>query len=59
VAPTRARLTRFDELSMRLGEEMSPEEMERVLDEQAKLQDAIEAAGAWELLLTAVTTAWR
>jgi len=34
---------------MRLGEEMSPEEMERVLDEQAKLQDAIEAAGAWEL----------
>ena len=27
VAPTRALLTRFDELSMRLGEEMSPEEM--------------------------------
>ncbi len=49
VAPTRALLTRFDELSMRLGEEMSPEEMERVLDEQGKLQDAIEAAGAWEL----------
>jgi ATP-binding cassette ChvD family protein len=49
VAPTRALLTRFDELSMRLGEEMSPEEMERVLDEQGRLQDAIEAAGAWEL----------
>jgi len=49
VAPTRALLTRFDELSMRLGEEMSPEEMEKVLDEQGKLQDAIEAAGAWEL----------
>jgi ATP-binding cassette ChvD family protein len=49
VAPTRALLTRFDELSMRLGEEMSPEEMERVLEEQGKLQDAIEAAGAWEL----------
>jgi energy-dependent translational throttle protein EttA len=49
VAPTRDLLTRFDELSMRLGEEMSPEEMERVLDEQGKLQDAIEAAGAWEL----------
>jgi len=49
VAPTRALLTRFDELSMRLGEEMSPEEMEKVLEEQGKLQDAIEAAGAWEL----------
>ena len=49
VAPTRALLTRFDELSMRLGEEMPPEEMERVLEEQGKLQDAIEAAGAWEL----------
>jgi ATP-binding cassette ChvD family protein len=49
VAPTRALLTRFDELSMRLGEEMSPEEMERALAEQARLQDAIEAAGAWEL----------
>jgi ATP-binding cassette ChvD family protein len=34
---------------MKLGEEMSPEEMERVLDEQGTLQDAIEAAGAWEL----------
>ncbi|MFP3941486.1 MAG: energy-dependent translational throttle protein EttA [Thermoanaerobaculia bacterium] len=49
VAPTRELLTRFDELSMRLGEEMEPEEMERVLDEQSKLQDAIESAGAWEL----------
>jgi len=49
VAPTRELLTRFDELSMRLGEEMSAEEMERVLDEQSQLQDAIEAAGAWEL----------
>ncbi len=49
VAPTRELLTRFDELSMKLGEELSPEEMERVLEEQSKLQDAIEAAGAWEL----------
>jgi energy-dependent translational throttle protein EttA len=49
VAPTRALLSRFDELSMRLGEEMAPEEMERVLEEQGRLQDAIEAAGAWEL----------
>ncbi|MEM7482365.1 MAG: energy-dependent translational throttle protein EttA [Acidobacteriota bacterium] len=49
VAPTRALLTRFDELSMRLGEEMSADEMDKVLADQGKLQDAIEAAGAWEL----------
>jgi len=49
VADTRALLTRFDELSMKLGEEMSEDEMTKVLDEQARVQDAIEAAGAWEL----------
>ncbi len=49
VADTRALLTRFDDLSMKLGEEMSEDEMTRVLDEQARVQDAIDAAGAWEL----------
>ncbi|MEM7049846.1 MAG: energy-dependent translational throttle protein EttA [Acidobacteriota bacterium] len=49
VAETRALLTRFDELSMRLGEELSDDEMAQVLEQQGKLQDAIEAAGAWEL----------
>lgn len=49
MAPTRALLTRCDELSMRLGEETSIEEMERGLDDQAKLLDSIDAAGAWEL----------
>jgi len=49
VAATRALLTRFDEINERFAEEMSPEEMEKVLAEQAKVQDAIEAAGAWDL----------
>ena len=49
VAETRAMLTRFEELSMKLGEPMEPDEMERVLEEQAKAQDAIEAANAWDL----------
>src|SRR5215213_7259687 len=48
VAPTRALLARFEHLSARLGE-AGPEEMERLLDEFAKMQDAIEAAGAWDL----------
>jgi energy-dependent translational throttle protein EttA len=49
VAPIRALLTRFDEINARFGEELSAEEMDKVLEEQAKVQDAIEAAGAWDL----------
>ena len=49
VAATRALLTRFDEINAKFGEELSPEDMEKVLEEQAKVQDAIDAAGAWDL----------
>jgi ATP-binding cassette ChvD family protein len=49
VGPTRKLLTRFDEINARLGEDMSPEEMEKLLAEQAKVQDLIEAHNAWDL----------
>jgi len=49
VATTRALLERFDEINAKFADEMSPGEMEKVLEEQAKVQDAIEAAGAWDL----------
>ena len=49
VAESREILDRFNELSMQLGEDMSPEEMERVLEEQANVQDQIDAANLWEL----------
>jgi len=49
VASTRELLTRFDELSMRLGEDLPADEMDKVLAEQGRVQDAIEAADAWEL----------
>jgi sulfate-transporting ATPase len=49
VAATRALLTRFDEINAKFGEDLSPEEMDKVLEEQAKVQDAIDAAGAWDL----------
>ena len=49
VAKVRALLTRFDEINAKFAEELSPEEMDKVLEEQAKVQDAIEAAGAWDL----------
>ncbi len=49
VAPIRAHLTRFDEINARMGEDLDPDEMDRLLDEQAKVQDAIEAADGWDL----------
>lgn len=49
VEPTRAILRRFDEINARLGEDMSPEQMDKLLAEQAKVQDQIEALNAWEL----------
>src|SRR3954465_8403272 len=42
-------LVRFDEVNMRLGEDITPAEMDKLLEEQGKLQDAIEAGKGWEL----------
>jgi ATP-binding cassette ChvD family protein len=49
VAGSRATMERYNELNMKLGEDMSPEEMEKVLEEQAKVQDKIDAENLWEL----------
>ncbi|HEX5757971.1 MAG TPA: energy-dependent translational throttle protein EttA [Thermoanaerobaculia bacterium] len=49
VAETRALLTRFDEINARFGEDLSPDEMDKLLAEQARVQDAIDHANAWEL----------
>src|SRR5881409_1430821 len=49
VAETRALLTRFDEVSAKLGEPLSDAEMAKLLEEQARLKDKIDAANAWDL----------
>jgi energy-dependent translational throttle protein EttA len=49
VAEGRALLQGFEEISAKMAEPISDEEMTALLDEQAKLQDRIDAAGAWEL----------
>ncbi len=49
VAPIKKLLSRFDEVNAKLGEDMSPAAMEKLLEEQGKLQDAIEAANGWDL----------
>src|SRR3989442_12627607 len=49
VAPIKALLARYDDVNAKLGEELSADEMDKVLEEQGKLQDKIEAANAWDL----------
>jgi ATP-binding cassette ChvD family protein len=49
IAETKALLDRFNDISMKFAEPMSDEEMNALLEEQGKLQDAIDAAEAWDL----------
>jgi ATPase subunit of ABC transporter with duplicated ATPase domains len=44
-----AKLERFNAISEQFAEPMSDDEMNKLLEEQAKLQDQIDAAGGWEL----------
>ena len=49
VAGTRALLTRYDEINAKFGEDLSPDEMDKVLAEQGRVQDQIDAASGWDL----------
>jgi len=49
VAEIKALLTRYDEINAKFGDDLSPEEMDKVLEEQGKVQDRIEAANGWDL----------
>ena len=49
VAESQAILDHYNDLNMKLGEDLSPEEMEAVIEEQAAVQDKIDAANLWEL----------
>ena len=49
VAKKQAVLDRFNEISMKFAEPMEDDEMNKLLDEQAKLQDIIDAQDLWSL----------
>jgi sulfate-transporting ATPase len=49
VKPTRDLLAKFEEISNKFAEPMSDDEMTKLLDQQAKVQEKIDAANAWEL----------
>jgi ATP-binding cassette ChvD family protein len=49
VAEIRTLLQKFDEVSLKFGEPMDDDTMNDLLQEQAELQEAIEASNGWEL----------
>jgi ATP-binding cassette ChvD family protein len=49
VSDQRGLLARFEELSMKLGETLSDDAMQKVIDEHTSVQDKIEAADGWNL----------
>jgi len=49
VTGTKKLLDDFNEISMKFAEPMSDDEMNKLMEKQAKLQEKIDAAGAWDL----------
>ena len=49
VKPTRDLLRKFEEISNKFAEPMSDDEMTKLLEQQAKVQEKIDAANAWDL----------
>ncbi|HEY5020911.1 MAG TPA: energy-dependent translational throttle protein EttA [Gemmatimonadaceae bacterium] len=49
VKSTRDLLRKFEEISNKFAEPMSDDEMTKLLDQQAKVQEKIDAANAWDL----------
>jgi ATPase subunit of ABC transporter with duplicated ATPase domains len=49
IGPRRKEVDRYNEISMLLAEPMDDAKMQKLCDEMARLQDHIEATGAWEL----------
>lgn len=49
VAPIRGLLKRYEEINARFCDPISSDEMDKLLEEQGRVQDAIDASNAWEL----------
>src|SRR5215510_5168577 len=49
VAEIKQLLEKYDAINMKLGEDLSPEQMDKTLEEQSRLQDRIDATNAWDL----------
>jgi len=49
LAPIKRLVERFETVSMKLGEDLSADEMDKLIAEQGELQEKIDAANGWDL----------
>src|SRR5438874_832763 len=49
VAEVKALLEQYDEVNAKLGEDLSPHDLEKMREEQSRIQDRIDATNAWDL----------
>jgi ATP-binding cassette ChvD family protein len=49
VSDIKALLARYDDLNSKLGEDLPPDVMDKVMEEQGRLQDRIDAVNAWDI----------
>jgi len=49
LAETKALLTRFDDLSAQMGEDLDPDAMQKVMDRMERVQNEIDRVGGWEI----------
>ena len=49
VSEIKALLERYDELNTKLGEDLPPDVMDKVMEEQGRLQDRIDHVNAWDI----------
>ena len=49
VAPLQSLITRYDEISIKMGEKLPPPEMDKLMDEMGRLQEQIDTADGWEI----------
>lgn len=49
VAPLQALITRYDAVSVKMGEKLPPAEMDKLMNEMGLLQEQIDAADGWEI----------
>ena len=49
VKVTRQLLQAFDDINARFAEQLSPDDMDKLMAEQARVQDAIDACNGWEI----------
>src|SRR6266699_3100598 len=49
VAEVKALLARYDAVNAKFGDDLAPDEMDKLLNEQSRIQDRIDATNAWDL----------